>query len=111
MVVHYWLSKGRLDKFCSDGLDIRKAIMSWRKTKSNFQELTEIDTNSNITDNVNSGQNMPSYYPINLEKNNNILSDALKSSSYVPVPPHYNWLELQKSMTCLETEWELVFYF
>ena len=73
-----------------------------RKTESNFQEVTKIDTNSNITDNVNSGQNMPSYHPINLEKNNNILSVGLKSlcskdPSYVLVPPHYNWLELQKS--------------
>ena len=55
-----------------------------------------------ITDNVNSSQKIPSYDPINLDKNNNILSDGLKSlcsegPSSVPVPPHYNWLELQEN--------------
>ena len=73
-----------------------------RKMESNFQKFPEIDTNSNITHNVNSGQNIPSYDPINLDKNNNILSDGLKSlcskgASNVPVPPHYNLLELPKS--------------
>ena len=50
-----------------------------RKIESNFQKLTEIGTNSNITDNVNNGQNMPSYDLINLDENNSILSDGLKS--------------------------------
>ena len=59
--------------FRRDGLDIRKAIMLSRKIESNFQKLTEIGSNSNITDNVNNGQNMPFYDPINLDKNNNIL--------------------------------------
>ena len=100
--ISFILSKYRLNKFHRDGLDIRKAIILSRKIESNFQKLTEIGTNSNITDNVNNGQNMPSYDPINLDKNNNNLSDGLKSlcskgPSHVPVPPHYNWLELQKN--------------
>ena len=49
------LSKLRLNKFRSDGLDIRKAIMLSRKMESNFQKRTETDTNSNITENVYSG--------------------------------------------------------
>ena len=88
--ISFILSKHRLNKFRRDGLDIWKAIMLLWKTESNFQKLTEIDTNSNITDNVNSSQSMPSYNPINLDKNNNILSDGLKSLCskgplYVPV--------------------------
>ena len=74
--ISFILSKRRLRR---DGLDIWKVIILLWKTESNFQILTEIDTNSNITDNVNSSQNMPSYNPINLDKNNNILSDGLKS--------------------------------
>ena len=101
--ISFILSKRRLNKFCRDGLDIRKAIMLSWKIESNFQKLTKIGTNSNITDNVNNGQSMPSYDPINLDKNNNILPYGLKSlcskgPSYVPVPHHYNWLELQKNL-------------
>ena len=73
------LHKRRLNKFGRDGLDIQKAIMLYRKTENCFQKFTEIDTNSNITDKVNSAQNIPFYHPINLNKNNNILSDGLKS--------------------------------
>ena len=55
---------------------------------------------------MNSGQNIPSYNPINQDNKINILSDSLQSlcskgPSYVPVPRHYNWLELE-----LETEWK-----
>ena len=87
-----------------------------RKIESNFQKLTEIGTNSNITDNVNNGQNMPSYDPINLDKNNNILSHGLKSlcskgPSYVPVPPHYNWLELQKNFDLFRNRMRTRFLF
>ena len=87
-----------------------------RKIESNFQKLTEIGTNSNITDNVNNGQNMPSYNPINLDKNNNNLSDGLKSlcskgPSHVPVPPHYNWLELQKNFDLFRNRMRTRFLF
>ena len=42
-----------------------------------------------------------SFEPINLHKNNAPLSDGLKflcskGPSYVPVPPHGNWFQLQK---------------
>ena len=92
--ISFILSKRRLNKFRRDGLDIRKAIMISRENERNFQKLTEIDTNSNSTDNVNSGRNMPSYDLMNMDKNNNILSEGLKSVcskglSYVPVPLHY----------------------
>ena len=50
----YILSKRRLKKFRKDGLDIRKAILLLRKTKINFQKLSEIDSNSIFTDNINS---------------------------------------------------------
>ena len=100
--ISFILSKRRVNKFCRDGLDIRRVIMLSRKMESNFQKVKEIGTNSNITDNLNNSQNMPSYEPINLERNNNILSDGLKflcnkGPSYVPVLSHYNWLELQKN--------------
>ena len=92
--ISFILSKRRLNKFRRDGLDIRKAIMISRENERNFQKLTEIDTNSNSTDNVNSGRNMPSNDLMNMDKNNNILSEGLKSVcskglSYVPVPLHY----------------------
>ena len=92
--ISFILSKRRLNKFRRDGLDIRKAIMISRENERNFQKLTEIDTNSNSTDNVNSGRNMPSYDLMNMDKNNNILSEGLKSVcskglSYVPMPLHY----------------------
>ena len=113
--ISFILSKRRLNKFHRDGLDIRKAIMLSRKIESNFQKLTEIGTNSNITDNVNNGQNMPSYDPIHLDKNNN-LSDGLKSlcskgPSHVPVPPHYNWLELQKNFDLFRNRMRTRFLF
>ena len=54
-------------------------LLCYREKRKAILKLTEIDTNSNITDNVNSGQNMPSYDPTNLDKNSNILSDGLKS--------------------------------
>ena len=50
----YILSKRRLKKFRKDGLDIRKAILLLRKTKINFQKLSEIDSNNIFTDNINS---------------------------------------------------------
>ena len=78
-LITFILLKRRLNKFGRDGLDIQKAIMLYRKTENCFQKFTEIDTNSNITDKVNSAQNIPFYHPINLNKNNNILSDGLKS--------------------------------
>ena len=44
-----------------------------------------------------------SYEPLNLHKNDTPLTDGLKSlcskgPSFVPVPPHYNWLPLQKDL-------------
>ena len=75
------ISKRRLNKFRRDGLDIGKAITLSLKIESNFKRLTEIGTNSKIIDNVNNGQNMPSYDPISLDKNKNILSAGLKSLS------------------------------
>ena len=47
------------------------------------------------------GQKIPSFEALNLQKSNTSLSDGLKSlcskgPSFVPVSPHYNWLQLQK---------------
>ena len=47
------------------------------------------------------GQKIASFEPLNLQKNDTPLTDGLKSvcskgPSFVPVPAHYNWLQLQK---------------
>ena len=69
-----------------------------------------------ITDNVNGSQKIPSYDPINLDKTNTILSDGLKSlcsegPSSVPVPPHYNWLELQQKYDLFRKRMKTPFLF
>lgn len=51
----YILSIRRLKRFRKDGLNIWKAILLLQKTKRiNFQKLSEIDSNSIFTDNINS---------------------------------------------------------
>ena len=47
------------------------------------------------------GQKILSFEPLNLQKKDTTLTDGLKSlcnkgPSFVPVPPHYNWLKLKK---------------
>ena len=92
------LYKRRESKFTRDKVDSRVALELSTKTLDNLNcPNDKIDLKEAIL----KDQIIPSYDPLNLDRNNNILEPGLvslcsKGPSYVPTPSHYDWLQLQK---------------
>ena len=92
------LALRRNNKFNRDKLDYELAVT----ISSN--KLKNLQNNKNLKEGLRSkilaGQNVPTYDPLNLHKSNAPLETSLtslcgKGPSFVPLPPSYNWLQLQ----------------
>ena len=84
-----------------DKIDLEKALTSSNQI---LQQLMNNETpvlNEKLREKLIEGQKIPSFALLNLHKNDAPLTDGLKllcrkSPSFVRVPPHYIWLQLQK---------------
>ena len=92
------LALRRNSKFNRDKLDHELAV-----TISN-NKLKNLQNNKNLKEDLGSkilpGQNIPTYDPLNFHKSNmpreaGLTSLCRKGSSFVQVPPSYNWLQVQ----------------
>ena len=91
-------------KFQRNKIDLEKALRFSNKT---FEQLIDNKTPvlkaKQFREKMLKGQKIPSFEPLNLHKHDTSKTDGLKllcskGPSFVPVPPHYNWLQLQKDI-------------
>ena len=82
-------------------------------------KLKNLQNNKNLKEDLRrkilAGQNIPTCDPLNLQKSNTpletgLLSICRKSPSFFPVPPSYNWLQLQKILIVFEIAYAHVIY-
>ena len=96
------LSNIRKRKFQRDKIDLEKALNSSNKILQQLMNnKTPVLNEKQLREKLLEGQKIASFEPLNLQKNDTPLTDGLKSvcskgPSFVPVPAHYNWLQLQK---------------
>ena len=91
----------RKKKYQKDKIDFEKALNSSNKI---FQQLMNSKTpvlNEKLREKLLEGKKELSFDTLDLHKNETALTDGLislcsKSQSFVPVPPHSFWLQLQK---------------
>ena len=91
-------------KFQRDKIDLEEALKFSNKT---FEQLidnkTPVLNAKQLREKMLKGQTIPSFKPLNLHKYGTPKTDGLKllcskGPSFVPVPSHYNWLQLQKDV-------------
>ena len=96
------LSNRRKRKFQRDKIDLEKALNSSNKIlQQSMNNKTPVLHEQQLRQKLLECQKIPLFAPLNLQKNDKPLTDDLISlcstgPSFVPAPPHYNWLQLQK---------------
>ena len=96
------LSNTRKRKFQRDKINLEKSLNSSNKILQQLMNnKTPVFNEKQLREKLLEGQKIRSFGQLNLHKNDTALADGLKSlcrkgPSFVPDPPHYNWLQLQK---------------
>ena len=87
-------------KLQRDKIDLEKALNSSNKILQKLMNnKAPILNEKQLREKILKGQKIPSFEPLNLHKNYTPITDGIESLCrkgplFVPVSPHYNWLQL-----------------